>query len=150
LKAISSKVKRKLDPQNAIDISNYLLWHYRKWGKYRLAEKYGLHSLDLAKRNFEPGHPTIARSQSNLALVLQDLGELKDARDLLRHALAADQNNFEPGHPTIAIRQSNLAMVLKDLGELKEARKLAKKACDTFLATFGPQHLGYIAKQIRL
>ena len=84
--------------------------------------------LSILNQIFEPGHPSIATHQSNLALVLKDLGELEEARDLLRQALAVALQTFEPGHPSIATRQSNLAMVLKDLGELEEARDLLRQA----------------------
>jgi hypothetical protein len=60
--------------------------------------------------------------------VLKELGELAEARDLLRKALASDEKTFAPGHPSIAIRQSNLATVLQDLGELEEAHDLLRKA----------------------
>jgi hypothetical protein len=39
------------------------------------------------------GHPSIAISQSNVALVLKDLGELEEARDLAKKAPGA-------GHPS--------------------------------------------------
>jgi tetratricopeptide (TPR) repeat protein len=129
-----------METAQAIALFNYLRWHNSKWGRYRIAEKQGRQSLRLSEKAYEPGHPTIAISQSNLATVLQDLGELKEARDLLRMALDSDQKSYAPGHPTIAIRQSNLAMVLKVLGELKEARALAQTAYNTFLNKFGPGH----------
>ena len=47
-------------------------------------------ALASDEKSFEPGHPSIAISQSNLALVLKDLGQLEEARDLLRQALASD------------------------------------------------------------
>jgi hypothetical protein len=72
--------------------------------------------------------------------VLQDLGELPEARDLLRAALAADERTFEPGHPSIATSQSNLAMVLRDLGELPEARDLLCVAHESLRARFGDEH----------
>jgi hypothetical protein len=56
------------------------------------------------------------------------LGQLEEARDLLKKALASDEKTFKPGHPSIAIRQSNLALVLRDLGQLGEARDLESKA----------------------
>jgi tetratricopeptide (TPR) repeat protein len=69
-----------------------------------------------------------------------DLGELEEARDLLRQALASDEKSFEPGHPSIALRQWSLALVLKDLGELEEARDLLRKSYSAFLERFGPYH----------
>jgi len=73
-------------------------------------------------------------------MVLQDLGQLEEARDLLRKALASAEASFEPGHPSIANRRSNLAIVLKDLGRLEEARDLLRKAHSAMLEKFGPEH----------
>ena len=50
------------------------------------------------EKSFEPGHPSIARSQSNLATVLQDLGELEQARNLLRKAYSASLERFGADH----------------------------------------------------
>jgi hypothetical protein len=72
--------------------------------------------------------------------VLKDLGELPEARDLLRAALASDQRSFEAGHPSIALRQSNLALVLQDLGELPEARELMIQAYGSLQAKLGDDH----------
>jgi tetratricopeptide (TPR) repeat protein len=62
--------------------------------------------METAETIFEPGHHSIARTQGNLALVLQDLGQLEEARDLLQRALASDEKTFELGHPAIAIRRT--------------------------------------------
>lgn len=61
-----------------------------KWGRLRLAERLGRRAVEISERHFEPGHPRIATSQSNLGEVLRNLGELKEARDLLRMALESD------------------------------------------------------------
>ena len=71
---------------------------------------------------------------------LTDLGELAEARDLLRLALASDQQTFPAGHLNIAIVQQNLAIVLWNIGEWDEARRLAQPAYTATLATFGPDH----------
>ena len=91
---------------------------------------------------FAPGHPSIARSQSNLALVLQDLGQFRRRRaDLLSAALAANEQSFPPGHPSIAGRQSNLATVCyKIWGQLAEARDLLEKALASYEQTFAAGH----------
>ena len=51
-------------------------------------------------------------------MVLNDLGELERAKDLLEQALAAAEATYEPGHPSITTIQSNLSAVLKKLDEL--------------------------------
>ena len=59
--------------EQAVDISNHLRWHHKTWGRFRVAEKFGRISLDVAEKNYSPGHAQIAICQSNLAGVLQDL-----------------------------------------------------------------------------
>ena len=107
-------------------------------------------ALEIAEKTFEPGHPSIAIRQSNLALVLQDLGQMEEARDLLRQALASDEKTFEPGHPSIAISQSNLALVLQDLGQMEEARDLLRQALASDEKTFEPGHPSIATSQSNL
>jgi hypothetical protein len=54
----------------SIDLANYLCIQYWKLGRFRLAEKHGRKAAEISKRHFEPRHPKIATSQSNLAAVL--------------------------------------------------------------------------------
>ena len=96
-----------IDTEQAIDIFNYLLQHNSKWGRYRIAEKHGRNSLDLSEKAYAPGHRTIATSQSNMALVLEDLGELEEARDLAQKAYRTFLNKFGPGHPNTIIAKRN-------------------------------------------
>ena len=126
--------------EKALNLANYLCMHHWKWGRFRVAEKHGRQAVEISERHFEPGHPRIATSQSNLGEVLRNLGQLEAARDLLRMALESDEKSFEPGHPKIATRQTNLAAVLRDLGELEVARDLAAQAYRSFLNKFGPGH----------
>ncbi len=139
-----------IEPKEAIDIANYTGWHHENLGRYRLGERYRRKALALAEKNYKPGDPVIATQQANLALVLQDLGELPEARDLLRAALEADQKSFELGHPTIAKRQSNLATVLRDLGELEEARDLLRAALEAAQKSFAPGHPSIAKRQSNL
>jgi len=43
-------------PEQATDLSNYLLWHYMKKGVYGLSETYGRQALEIAESHYEPGH----------------------------------------------------------------------------------------------
>ncbi len=136
--------------EQAIDIANYLCKQYWKQARFRLAEKHGRKAVEISERHFEPGHPKIATSQSNLGEVLRNLGKLKEAQDLLRKALKSDENRFELDHPIIAIRQSVLALVLQDLGELKEARDLLRKALESDERSFKPGHPKIAIRQSNL
>jgi tetratricopeptide (TPR) repeat protein len=129
-----------IEAGQAVDIVNYMGWHHWKWGRYLLGERYRREALRIAEAHYPIGDPKIATQQSNLALVLQDLGDLKESRDLLRAALASAKKSFSPGHPTIAIRQSNLALVLQDLGDLDESRDLLRSALASDQNSFSPGH----------
>jgi len=58
--------------------------------------------------NFDPGHPSIAISQSNLAMVLKDLGKPEAAEPLLREAHRSFLTCFGPEHPSTRIAKNNL------------------------------------------
>lgn len=60
---------------------------------------------------YAPGHPSIAIHQSNLAMVLQDLGELTElteARELLQHSYDSLEQKFGSEHPSTRIVKGNL------------------------------------------
>ena len=80
--------------------------------RYKLSGDFARTALEKAERSFEAGHPGIAISQSNLALVLHDLGQLEEARDLLRKALASFEAKFESTHPSVITVRGNLEVVL--------------------------------------
>ena len=84
--------------------------------------------------------PQISTLQNNLALVLNDLGEYAEAKDLLEKAMVSDEKNFGEAHPTTAIRYSNLATVLQDLGDYEGAKALLEKALISDEKNFGESH----------
>jgi hypothetical protein len=102
-----------VEPARAVDLGNYMRWHHWKWGRYRLAERYGRGALSAALGHFEPGHPSIAIRQSNLALVLQDLGELEEAVALLKTAYTSLLKKFGPHHPHTQTAKNNLESAMK-------------------------------------
>ena len=93
--------------EHAIEIAGYLSRHYRSLGTYRLSEKYGRKSLLLCEGRFPKGSAEIATRQSNLAMVLKDLGELEEARDLACQAYDAFLNRLGPGHSYTKTAKAN-------------------------------------------
>jgi len=89
---------------------------------------------------YEPGHPRLAVTQSNLATVLQALGKYEAAEILLREALESELKIYEPGHPTLATGKHCLAMLLRDMGKDDEAIQLEQEAYDILLACLGAEH----------
>ena len=82
----------------------------------------------------------LTQLQGNLAWVLQEVGNYKEAKDLLETAVKSDEQNFGKDHPTTATRYSNLAIVLQDLGDYEEAKRLLQIAVKSGEITFGEDH----------
>ncbi len=97
--------------ESTTEIADYVGKQYLSLGRYRLAERFLRKALELDQGAFEPGHPSIATRQSNLALVLKDLGELEEARDLLEASHASFKRKFGQDHPNTKIVRENLAAV---------------------------------------
>ena len=132
--------ENRLPDNDAIELLSQLVGHHTAMGRFNMARLFALAALERAEKSFEPGHPSIAIRQSNLATVLKNLGQLEKARDLLKRALASDEKSFKPGHPSIAASQSNLATVLFNLGQLEDARDLLKRALASDEKSFEPGH----------
>ena len=121
-------------------IADRLATHLQNRARY--AEALALFQQALAKREqlIPPEPSSVAAGLSNLAGVLQALGDAAEARPLLERALGIDEKTFGPEHPTVARSLSNLATVLQDLGDAAEARPLLERALGIDEKTFGPEH----------
>jgi tetratricopeptide (TPR) repeat protein len=95
-------------PEDFSELAGRLGTHYLALGRSSHARRVLTEALASAEKTFEPGHPSIARTQSNLALVLKDLGQLEEARELLRKAHRAYLSRFGPDHPHTQTIQRNL------------------------------------------
>ena len=102
----------------------YLQVHARLAQARPLAER----ALAITEAAYGPGHPVVAIRLSNLALILQDLGDPGGARPLAERALAIDEAARGPDHPEVAADLNNLATILQDLGDPGGARLLAERA----------------------
>jgi tetratricopeptide (TPR) repeat protein len=89
----------------------------------------------------EPYDPEQAAALlSNLAMILQDLGDVPEARCYMDRAIQIDEKHFDPDHPNLAVRYSNLATILKDLGDLPQARRHMQRAIEINQKHFDPDH----------
>ena len=76
----------------------------------------------------------------NLATVLRDQGDLKQAKEYHEHALAIRQQTLGPQNPDVPISYNNLGNVLGDQGDLKQAKEYHERALAIRQQTLGPQH----------
>jgi tetratricopeptide (TPR) repeat protein len=75
-----------IPPKDFSRLADGLGTHYLGLGRYSDARRALSSALASDEKTFEPGHPSIAISQSNLGMVLKELGQLEQARDLLQKA----------------------------------------------------------------
>ena len=122
------------------DLLDRLGRFYRQRTEYALARDYHSRALKISEEAFGPNHPNVATYLNNLASVLQDLGELQNARTLIERSLKIDEEVFGPNHPNVATRLNNLALVLEDLGELQNARTLFERALVIVREFLGDEH----------
>ena len=73
-------------------------------------------------------HPETASSLNNLAMLLDRLGDLGEARPLFERALRIDEKVLGPDHPDTALRLTNLGTLLRKQGSYAEARPLLERA----------------------
>ena len=114
--------------------------HLRRLGKLAEAKDWAQRAVDLAASLPNMDEEELAIRRSNLALILQDLGDFPGARREVEEALRIDLASLGPDHPKVAIYRSNLAMILKDLGDLPGARREVEEALRIDLASLGPNH----------
>jgi tetratricopeptide (TPR) repeat protein len=100
----------------------------RQVGRYLSSRARSADALDHHTRELEifvrlrgPHDLEVARAHTHLARALQNLGELRDAREQHQRALAIYELHG-PEHPDAAGTMGHLGIVLRDLGELEDAR----------------------------
>ena len=95
-------------PEESSRLADGLGAHYQALGRYSDARRVLTDALASDEKTYEAGHPSIAGSQSNLGMVLRDLGELAEARDLLRKAYRTVLDRLGPDHSHTKTVKGNL------------------------------------------
>jgi tetratricopeptide (TPR) repeat protein len=80
------------------------------------------------EKQFGPAHPKVARSASDLGLLLRNQGERRAAEPWLRRALDIDERALGPDSPLVAEDLENLASVLPEEQALTLYRRAAEHA----------------------
>jgi tetratricopeptide (TPR) repeat protein len=107
---------------------------------YAQARPFYERALAIRETVLGPEHPDTAESLNNLALLLQDQGDLAGARQLHERALTIREKVLGSGHPETAESLSNLALLLQDQRDLVGARPLYERALAIYEKALGPEH----------
>jgi serine/threonine protein kinase len=109
----------------------------RQW---TLARQTYERALDIDRRILGDDHPRLGMHIGNLAIVAQNLGDLKQAEALYRDAIHRKERAYGMRSAQTASAQSNLGAMLQREGRLDEAEPLLRSAVDSTLAKWGPDH----------
>jgi tetratricopeptide (TPR) repeat protein len=97
-------------------------------------------ALAITEKLRGPDHSDTALILNELALLLQDQGELAGARQLHERALTIRERVLGPDHTDTAESLNNLARLLQAQGELAAARPLLERAVAIYRKALGPEH----------
>ncbi len=129
LDAINEKVSRTATHAGLNKIANTQM---RKW----LVTT----ALDHEKNLFKTGGEALWSFQSELCVMLLDLGELDEAERVGRQSIKGLENEFGERHPSTLTSVGNLARALKARGKLTEAEPLYQRALLGFEDALGSSH----------
>jgi eukaryotic-like serine/threonine-protein kinase len=102
-------------------------------------------ALEIDRRVLGDDHPKVAFRLQNLAIVAQNMGDLKQAEQLYRDALQREERTYGDRHPETAITKGNYGLLLQHEGRLAEAEPLLRDAVAIPLSLYGAEHykVGY-------
>jgi tetratricopeptide (TPR) repeat protein len=97
-------------------------------------------TLRLQLATFGPKDEETLLSQHNLAVVLDDLGKLKEAHQLAEETLAARTSLLGLGHRDTLMTFENLCLILQEQGEWEAARKRHAEILEQLSRILPPDH----------
>jgi tetratricopeptide (TPR) repeat protein len=89
-------------------------------------------------------------AQMNLAILLQQAGEITEARRLYGVVVAGRTMALGAEHAETLTAQMNLAVLLKHTGQMKEARQLYELMVAGYTSTLGVDHVDTLSAQMNL
>jgi tetratricopeptide (TPR) repeat protein len=107
----------------------------RMLGRYMEAEQFCREALELREAALGAGHPYVARTLMNLALLRAVQWDSEGALRLCLRARDALEAGVGTGHPDYASNLLLAARVLADAGELERSEALAQAAYEVWLVT---------------
>jgi tetratricopeptide (TPR) repeat protein len=113
--------------------------------QWDLAKQTHERALDIDRRVLGDDDPRVAFRLGNLAIVAQNMGDLKLAETLYVDALKRQEHIYGDRHPETASAKGNYGSLLQREGRLSEAEPLLRSALEARLSLNGPNHfmVGY-------
>jgi eukaryotic-like serine/threonine-protein kinase len=96
-------------------------------------------ALALYEKNLPNDHPDIAILLNNKAMAMMDLGQIKDAAELLQRSLDIRRQRFGANHWMLVPSAANLAGIRAQLGEFSVSCSLIQQALATAKIALEPK-----------
>ncbi len=118
---------------------------YQREQQWALAKQTYERSLAIDRGILGDDHPRVASHLHNLAIVAQNMGDLRGAESLYRAAIAGEERAFGGEHPQTAAARGNYGLLLEREGRLAEAEPLLRGALEVALKVWGADNfnVGY-------
>jgi len=118
---------------------------YARGLQWALAKQTYERALAIDRRVLGDEHPRIASHLHNLAVVAQNMGDLKRAESLYRDAIYREERALGSQHPETGTARGNYGLLLQREGRLAEAEPLLRSALDVALKVYGADNfnVGY-------
>jgi eukaryotic-like serine/threonine-protein kinase len=118
--------------------------------QWALAKQTYERALEVDRRVLGDDHPRVAERLNNLAIVAQNLGDLKLAETLFRDAIRRHERAYGDQHPDTGTVRGNYGLLLQREGRLAEAEPLLRNALDVQLKLSGPDNYNVAYARVSL
>jgi tetratricopeptide (TPR) repeat protein len=139
----SAQIKRKYNPLNLHNISNYhshIANVYYGMGDYPKALLSYEKALAIKQQLLPPNHPNLAFSYSNIGNLHGTLGDYRKALPYFEKALAISQKILLPNHPDLGSYYNNIGSLYAGIGEYAKALSYFEKALAIQQQSLPPNH----------
>ncbi|MEM8929907.1 MAG: serine/threonine-protein kinase [Acidobacteriota bacterium] len=124
-------------------LASFTIWQQADEASDESAEARLRASIERQRELYDEGHPALATSLNNLALLLSSQRRFEEAEALYDESLAMKRAIYGDSHPKIAATLSNLGLLAAEQGELEVAETRSREALTIHGRELGEQHPGY-------
>jgi tetratricopeptide (TPR) repeat protein len=118
---------------------------YTREQDWALAKRTYERALEIYRRVLGDDHPRVAMRLTGLAIVAQNMGDLRHAENLYQESIRLHERAYGERHPETAAVRGNYGLLLQREGRLAEAEPQLRSALEVVLSLYGPNHykVGY-------